>query len=220
METSWPITVFADLDSFSVRYDRFYRVHFNAGIGDLPSWLDIDAGSLAYGERVLARTAPLAGNEDEIQNRLLDLVSMDVETGLTQFSPEPAFSPDYFILGHRERMLTLVRYDALAVRDTLQGLDVIRYLAERGAFLAAKEDAPQPVVLSRGNASQVEMWYPQLAREVLHTHTIPGNINPTGYLEYFPGSDRDLSVVSFRFQDPIRRLLLSRRPAADPGDGH
>lgn len=215
MDTSWPITVFADLDSFSVRYDRFYRTHFDAGVGGLPSWLDIDAGSLAYGERVAARTAPVAGNEDEILKRLLNLVAMDVETGLTQFSPEPAFNPDYFILGHRDGALTLVRYDALAVKDTLQGLDVVRYLAERRAFLAAEDDAPEPVVLSRGNASQVEMWYPQLAREVLHTHTIPGNINPTGYQEFFPGSDRDLSVVSFRFQDPIRRLLsLGRRQPA------
>jgi hypothetical protein len=64
--------------------------------------------------------------------------------------------------------------------------------------------------------SQVEMWYPQLAREVLHTHTIPGNINPTGYEEFFEGSDRDLIVVSFRFQDPIRRLVLSPRDGTRP----
>jgi hypothetical protein len=213
VDTAWPLRVFADLDSFSVRYDRFYRSCFGTvSAEDLPAWIEIDAGSLSDGEQVLARTAVVGTNEDEILEKLLALVSMDDEIGLTQFSAQPDFSSQYFVLGHRDGSLTLVVYDALAVRDTLQDLDAVRYLAEKGAFLSREAAVADPVVLCRGNRNEVTMWYPRLAREVLHTHTIPGNINPTGYQEFFEGSDRDLIVVAFRLQDPIRRYFRS------PGD--
>jgi len=57
-------------------------------------------------------------------------------------------------MGHREGSLTLVPYDAMGVRDTLRGLEAGHYLAEKGAFLTAEADAPDPVVLCRGNGSQ------------------------------------------------------------------
>jgi len=211
-ETSWPIFVFADLDSFSVRYDDFFRFHFEAVVvQQLPTWLELDVDSLSFGEHVLTRMVVVKDNDEEILRKLRKLVSMNDEIGMTQFVPSPEFPSEYFVLGHREGSLTLVPYDAMGVKDPLQGLDVVHYLRTRGAFMADQENGEIVIVLSRGNIREVDVWYPRMAKEVLHTHTIPGNINPTGYFEFFEGSDRDLIMSSYKFQDPIRRFLLSRR---------
>jgi hypothetical protein len=218
-DSSWPILVFAELDSFRVRYGRFFRSHFDTvAVDRLPTWLEVDADSLSVGERVLARMVVSKDNEEEILRKLLEFVSMDDEIGMTQFSAHPDFPSENLILGHREGSLTLVSYDAMGVRDTLQNLDVVRYLGDRVAFMTDDESSEDLVVLSRGSMAEVDMWYPRLATEVLHTHTIPGNINPTGYEEFFEGSDRDLIVITFRFQDPIRRFLRSSRKEVDPGN--
>lgn len=212
-DNSWPILIFAEADSFSARYDRFFRAHFDTvSIESLPAWTDLGPEDLAPGEHLLARTAVLPGNEDAVLARLRDLVSLSDEVGMTQFAPRPWFSPEYYILGHREDELTLVSYTAMGVQDTLVDLDAARYLARRGAFLTETEDAANVVVLGRGDIVQVDMWQPVLAREVLHVHTIPGNINPTGYLEFTEGSDRDQILTAYRFQEPVRRRHLLEKP--------
>jgi len=146
-------------------------------------------------------------NEEEILSGLLGLVSRRYEIGLTQFAPEPAFPSEDFVLGHDEGDLTLVAYQAVGIQDTLRGPPVVRFLAERGAFLTGGEDDSTRIVLTRGDLKEVDIWYPTLAREVLHTHTIPGNINPTGYLDFFEGSDRDMVMVSRQFQLPVVKWL-------------
>lgn len=208
-ENRWPIEVFARVDSFQIRYRGFLQAQFHGVEPDrLPAWLDVETDSLGFGESVVARLTRVEGNEDAIRARLLDLVSHRYEIGLTQFGPEPSFPAVNFVLGHRDGSLTLVPFDASETKEPLLDLDAVQYLVERGAFLTDGEDDSDLVVLTRGNLQEVDIWYPTLAREVLHTHTIPGNINPTGYLEYFEGSDRDMVLVSREFQLPLRGLVL------------
>lgn len=208
-ENRWPIEVFARADSFQFRYKDFLQAQFHGVKPErLPAWLDVETDSLGFGESVVARLTRVEGNEDAIRTRLLDLVSHRYEIGLTQFGPEPRFPAVNFVLGHRDGSLTLVPFDANETKEPLLDLDVVHYLVERCAFLTDGEDDSDRVVLTRGNLQEVDIWYPTLACEVLHTHTIPGNINPTGYLEYFEGSDRDMVLVSREFQLPLRGLVL------------
>lgn len=196
--------MFARVDSFEIRYGQFFRDQFRgADPKRLPTWLGVDPDSLGFGESVVTRRVRVQGNEEEILAELLALVSHRTEIGLTQFAPDPAFPSEDFVLGHVEAGLTLVSYQAVGVQDTLQGLDAVRFLADRGAFLTGRGDDSTLVVLTRGDRKEVDIWYPTLAREVLHTHTIPGNINPTGYLDFFEGSDRDMVMVSRQFQLPV-----------------
>jgi len=67
------------------------------------------------------------------------------------------------------------------------------------------------VVVTGGNLRGVEIWQPKLAREVMHTHTISGNIRPTGFPEYTEGSDRDMVLSNQRFQRPVYQYVLSPR---------
>lgn len=196
--------MFARVDSFQIRYGQFFRDQFRgADPAGLPSWLEVDPDSLGFGESVVTRMVRVRDNEEEILARLLDLASRRYEVGLTQFSPGPAFPSEDFVLGHDGGGLTLVPYQAVGIQDTIRGPAVVRFLADRGAFLTGREDDSTLVVLTRGDRKEVDIWYPTLAREVLHTHTIPGNINPTGYLDFFEGSDRDMVMVSREFQLPV-----------------
>jgi hypothetical protein len=214
-DSFWPILVFAEVDSFLVRYDRFFRSHFGAvAVDRLPTWLEIDLDSLVHGERFVARLVAVGDDDEKILAKLQELVSMNGEIAMTQFGPEPRFPSESFVLGHKNGSVTLVPYNAMEVKAPLEGLDVVDYLKRRGAFMTDGDRSNDLVVLSRGNVEEVDIWYPRMAREVLHTHTIPGNINPTGYLEFFEGSDRDLIVSTYVFQEPIRMFLLSRRGSA------
>ena len=209
---SWPLFVFARLDSFSVRYNHFFRSHFDTvSIEQLPTWLELDVDSLSFGEHILTRMVVVKDNDQEILRKLRELVSMNDEIGMTQFVPSPDFPSENFVLGHREGSLTLVPYDAMGVKNPLQDLDIVHYLKKRRAFMTDQENREDFVVFCRGNMKEVDIWYPRMAKEVLHTHTIPGNINPTGYLEFFEGSDRDMIMSSYRYQGPIKRYVLSRR---------
>jgi hypothetical protein len=211
------VFVLADLDSFAVRYDTFFASHFDTvAIERLPTWLELDAASLSYGDHVLTRVPVVQDNEEEILKKLRALVSMQDEIGMTQFHPDPEFPSDFFVLGHRDGSLTLVPYDAMGVKDPLWGPQIVTYLKDRGAFLSGEKDRETLIIVTRGNMEEVDLWYPRMAREVLHTHTIPGNINPTGYLEFFEGSDRDLIMNSYRIQDPIRRRLLFQENSQSP----
>lgn len=211
-DSSWPILVFAELDSFLVRYDRFFRSHFGAvAVEQLPTWLEVDVDSLVYGERFLTRMVVVGDDDEKILGKLQELVSMNGEIAMTQFGPEPRFPSESFVLGHRNGSVTLVPYDAMGVKDPLEGRDIVDYLKRRGAFMTDDEETNDFVVVSRGDIEEVDIWYPRMAKEVLHTHTIPGNINPTGYLDFFEGSDRDLIMSTYGFQEPVRVFLLSRR---------
>ena len=207
-ENSWPLFVFAKLDSFSVRYTQFFRSHFDTvAVEHLPTWLELDVDSLSFGEHFLTRMVVVKDNEKEILRKLREFVSMRDEIGMTQFIPSPDFPSENFVLGHREGSLMLVPYDAMGVKDPLQDLDIVHYLKKRGAFMTDQENREDLIVFCRGNIQEVDLWYPRMAKEVLHTHTIPGNINPTGYLEFFEGSDRDMIMSSYKFQDPIKMYL-------------
>ena len=211
-DRSWPVFVFAELDSFSVRYSHFFRSHFDTvAVEQLPTWLELDVDSLSFGEHLLTRMVVVKDNDEEILRKLREFVSMNDEIGMTQFVANPEFPSENFVLGHREGSLTLVPYGAMGVKDPLEGLDVVHYLRKRGAFMTEQENREDFIVLSRGDMTEVDIWYPRMAKEVLHTHTIPGNINPTGYVEFFEGSDRDLIMSIYKFQHPIRRFHLFQR---------
>jgi hypothetical protein len=212
VENRRTLFVFASADSFQARYGRFFRDQFRGeDPAQLPTWLEVETDSLRFGESVVTRRVRVRDNEEEILAGLLELVSRRYEIGLTQFASEPAFPNEDFVLGHDEGGLTLVPYQAVGIQDSLRGPAAVRFLAGRGAFLTDREDDGTRVVLTRGNLKEVNIWYPTLAREVLHTHTIPGNIDPTGYLEFFEGSDRDMVMVSREFQLPIVKWLNRRK---------
>lgn len=201
-ETSdWPVRVFADPEAFSTGYDAFFDAHFRAATAEAPAWLDIDPATLAEGEHALARTVVLTeGNRAQVRERLLALVTRRAETGLTQFHADPAFPKKHFVLGHQGGRLSLVAYDAYGVEDPLWDDEALDHLAERGAFVTREPARDAYVVVSRGDHRQVDVWYPRIAAQVMHTHTIEGNLRPTGYDEYFSGSDRDLAMSAARAQ--------------------
>jgi len=169
-------------ETFKERYDEFFAKNFGTlGYEHLSVWFDVDMDSAIRDKFVISRAAPQSTNKVEALKKIKVLIDKIYEITIEQFSQQPSFQEEHFILIVKGSKLILTVYDIRGIRARYEEMEAIDYLCEKGIFFS-DEPSERFVVLRKGDGGWVLSWNGQFAQFSAHTHTVDGDERPSGFV--------------------------------------